>query len=43
MRKLKMMLCVMPDSTYQALSSLLFVFLESHHKIDKSQAAKNDV
>ncbi|STJ78882.1 Uncharacterised protein [Escherichia coli] len=30
----------MPDSTYQALSSLLFVFLESHHKIDKSQAAK---
>ncbi|KFZ98762.1 hypothetical protein DP20_2177 [Shigella flexneri] len=33
----------MPDSTYQALSSLLFVFLESHHKIDKSQAAKNDV
>ena len=34
---------IMPDSTYQALSSLTFVFLESHHKIDKISGGKNDV
>ena len=36
---------MMPDIAHIRRSSSfsLFVFLEPHHKIDKSQAAKNDV